>query len=260
MPQCPPEEQLGELLGELGEPVQVLERALAGLGVPRAQLRDERLEQVCLVAGRGRRTCAGGGGRARRRSGGRRRRPCRRLPRSNGASSSPYSTSSRAVLRGDAGALAELVEVDRLRLVGGEARAAAPALLAGRRGELLADHAQRQELVALEPEDRLQPLDVLLAEQPVSAARPLRREEALILEVADLRDRDVRELGSAAAGRPRRSCAAGESWVPVRWSSSGEEDEAVLADLDLVAVLEIGLLDPVCGSGMSRSGCRGPRS
>src|SRR5262249_3307881 len=66
-----------------------------------------------------------------------------------------------------------------------------------RRGllELLADHLERQELVALEPEDRLQPLELLLAEEPVAAARPGRRDEALALEVADLRDRDVRELG-----------------------------------------------------------------
>ena len=61
-------------------------------------------------------------------------------------------------------------------------------------GELLSDHAQRQELVALQPQDRLEPLDVLLAEEPVAATRALRRQQALILEVADLRDRDVREL------------------------------------------------------------------
>ena len=54
MPERPPEEQLVELLGELGEPVEVLDRALARLGVPGAQLRDERLEQVGLVPGRGR--------------------------------------------------------------------------------------------------------------------------------------------------------------------------------------------------------------
>src|SRR5581483_9667609 len=46
----------------------------------------------------------------------------------------------------------------------------------------------------------------------------------------------------AAAGRRRRSCAA---WVPARSPSSREEDQAVLADLELVAGVEIGLLDPV---------------
>src|SRR5919198_6201797 len=75
-------------------------------------------------------------------------------------------------------------------------RQPAPALAVARGGcgELLADDAERQELVALQAQDRLQPLDVLLAEEPVAALRPPRREQALILEVADLRDGDVREL------------------------------------------------------------------
>ena len=62
------------------------------------------------------------------------------------------------------------------------------------RVELVLDHAQRQELVALQPQDRLQPLEVGLAEQPVAALRAPRRQQPLVLEVADLRDRDVREL------------------------------------------------------------------
>jgi hypothetical protein len=65
---------------------------------------------------------------------------------------------------------------------------------AGAGGELLPDHPKRQELVALQPQDRLEPLDVLLAEQPVAAARALGRQQALILEVPDFRDRDVLEL------------------------------------------------------------------
>src|SRR5919201_3584167 len=75
-------------------------------------------------------------------------------------------------------------------------RQPAPALAVARGGcgELLADDAERQELVALQAQDRLQPLDVFLAEEPVAALRPPRREQALILEVADLRDGDVREL------------------------------------------------------------------
>ena len=43
---------------------------------------------------------------------------------------------------------------------------------------------------------RAQPLDVVLAEEPVAALRAPRRQQPLVLEVADLRDRDVRELGS----------------------------------------------------------------
>src|SRR5205807_3108892 len=61
--------------------------------------------------------------------------------------------------------------------------------------ELVADHAQRQKLIALQAEDRLQPLQVGLAEQAVAALRTSRRQQPLVLEVADLRDRDVGELG-----------------------------------------------------------------
>jgi hypothetical protein len=75
-------------------------------------------------------------------------------------------------------------------------------------GELLADHPQRQELVPLEPEDRLEPLDVVLAEEPVAALRPLRRQQPLVLEIPDLRDRDVGELGlQPAADRADRQQA-----------------------------------------------------
>src|SRR5205823_4171309 len=63
-----------------------------------------------------------------------------------------------------------------------------------RRRELLTDHAQRQELVSLQAQDRLQPLHVAVGKQPVAALRSPRREQPLVLEVADLRDRDVREL------------------------------------------------------------------
>src|SRR5581483_1884834 len=102
-------------------------------------------------------------------------------------------------------ALAELVEVELLLVGRGERRAAPAVLLARARGELLADHAQRQELVALEAQDGLQPLDVLLGEEAVAALRPAQREQPLVLEVADLRDRDVRELRlQAAADLPDR--------------------------------------------------------
>ena len=43
-----------------------------------------------------------------------------------------------------------------------------------------------------------QALDVALAEQPVAAPRPLRAQQPLVLEEADLRDRDVRELVAQA--------------------------------------------------------------
>src|SRR5262249_17381909 len=53
---------------------------------------------------------------------------------------------------------------------------------------------QGQEPAALQAEDGRQPLDVVLGEEPVPALRPPRVQEPLILEVADLRDRDVGEL------------------------------------------------------------------
>ena len=76
---------------------------------------------------------------------------------------------SRAVER-DAGALAELVESELLLPRVDDAAAPSP-LRAGACVELLADHAQRQELVALQAQDRLQPLDVVLREEPVAALR-----------------------------------------------------------------------------------------
>ena len=107
--------------------------------------------------------------------------------------------------RRDAGPAAELVEVDRLDPLPHARRPAALPLGRARRVELLADHPQRQELVALQPQDRREPLDVVLAEEPVAAARPLRAQQPLVLEEADLRDRDVRELLARGAARPRRS-------------------------------------------------------
>jgi hypothetical protein len=89
------------------------------------------------------------------------------------------------------GPLAQRVEVELLL---GLAETHPLTRLASRRRELLTNNAQRQELVALQPEDGLQPVDVVLGEEPVAALRPPRREQALILEVADLRDRNVGEL------------------------------------------------------------------
>ena len=107
--------------------------------------------------------------------------------------SSPKSSSSRSA-RAERRALAELVEPTsssrpgeprgpalrslraRPRRAPGGSRAAAGTRPAGARGSP-------------------QPLDVLLAEEPVAALRAPRRQQPLVLEVADLRDRDVRELG-----------------------------------------------------------------
>src|SRR6266545_7469632 len=66
---------------------------------------------------------------------------------------------------------------------------------AKRRGQLLPDDAQREELVALQAQDHLQAVDVVIGKQAVPALRPPGRHQALILEVADLGDGDVGELG-----------------------------------------------------------------
>src|SRR5262249_11063262 len=67
-------------------------------------------------------------------------------------------------------------------------------LLARAGRKFLTDHPQREELVALHAQDRAQPLDVGLAVEAISAGRAPRREQLLVLEVADLRDRDVVEF------------------------------------------------------------------
>src|SRR5204862_2641323 len=62
------------------------------------------------------------------------------------------------------------------------------------RRQLLADYLQRQELVALQAQDRAQALDVRLGVEAVAALGAARLEQLLALEVADLRDGDLREL------------------------------------------------------------------
>src|SRR5262249_20852363 len=80
-----------------------------------------------------------------------------------------------------------------------------PAVGRGRRVERLADPVQRQELVPLQAQDPLEPIDVVLREEAIAAARALRVHESLALEVTDLRDRDVRELAlQPLADRPDR--------------------------------------------------------
>ena len=85
--------------------------------------------------------------------------------------SSPNSSSSRASSRVDPRALAELVEIELVLLVRSSPRARFLRSARARRGELLADDPQRQELVALQAQDRLEALDVVLAEQAIAALR-----------------------------------------------------------------------------------------
>src|SRR3954469_8278022 len=95
--------------------------------------------------------------------------------------------------RVDARALAKLGQVE-LGLFLAQAGTPALAVTCGRRGQLLADNPQWQKLVSLQPQNRLEPLQVVLAEEPVTALRSAWSEQPLVLEVADLRDRDVGEV------------------------------------------------------------------
>src|SRR4029077_19676446 len=93
----------------------------------------------------------------------------------------------------DAGSVAERREIELLLPVVDDA-ATPPPLGAGAGPRLFADHAQRQELVPLQAQNRLQALDVVLREEPVTALRPAGGQEPLVLEITDLRDGDVGEL------------------------------------------------------------------
>ncbi len=129
--------------------------------------------------------------------------------------------------------------------------------------QLLTDHRERQELVALQPQDRPQARDVGGGVEPVAAGRAPRRQQLLVLQVADLRDRDVGELllepladraDRQRLGLARRLLGGGGSPFalgslgPVASSdtatSARQVGELVFADLQLVAVLELVRLDP----------------
>ena len=100
--------------------------------------------------------------------------------------------------------------------------------------ELLADHPQRQELVALQAKDRLEPLDVVLAEEPVATLR----------RVAARAGPDPRGSGSSRSRCRGTRPAGGAQTVPIvsrrcvrgrlsRRCSFADEAQPVLADLQL---------------------------
>ena len=159
-----------ERLLRIGEVVEVVDPRLPALRVPRAQRRrDELLEQRRLAVGRRPEraqvarvdavTCQL---RAHSCDVDVRLRVALVGPRAGRREETERLELAREVGR-DAGACTQLVEVDPPDALGdGRPRMALPLLRAGR-VELLADHAQRQEAVALQAEDRLKPLDVVLA-------------------------------------------------------------------------------------------------
>ena len=188
----------------------------------------------------------------------RRRSPSRSAGRPRRAARAARTPRARGRARGSMPARSrERLQVEPLLPLAERGHALPAPLLRRAGGELLADHAQRQELVALEAQDRLEPLDVVLAEEPVAALRALRRQQALVLEVADLRDRDVRELGleAPAHGADREQPLAGRrcsGCLGRIHRSALEEGQAVLADLELVAVLELARTRRGGGSRTSR--------
>src|SRR3954447_15935373 len=216
--QVPDEQQVLQVRRHRGEVLERLDRLLAALGVARAQRRGEDLlQQRRLAVGRGPERAQVA--------------PADAVAGELGHRAHDLALGLVVVLR--AGAVlaldaavvlergdeprvgARLLDdvVERVQRAARRRRDARPALaprgggavaapaarrgeigLGAPRGQLLADDAQRQELVALQAQDRPQAGDVARAVEPVAARGAPRREELLVLEVADLRDRDVREL------------------------------------------------------------------
>ncbi len=144
------------------------------------------------------------------------------------------------LLRADSGALAELAH-DDLPVRRGKPGAALAAI--GPEGEASSwrMNAQRQELVPLQSQDRLQALHVLLAEQPkpprvrFGASSPW-SSRYLIFEI----EMSGNSLWSRRQTEPIVYRRVGWAVVVI-----GEEGEPVLADLHLVSVLQLGALDTV---------------
>ena len=88
------------------------------------------------------------------------------------------------------------------------------------RVEVLADDLQGQVVVALHPKHVAQSLGVGAGELPVARGGPLRLDEVLGLQVADLGDADVREVRAQQvqdlpdAQQPIRRCSRAHDWPP----------------------------------------------
>ena len=117
---------------------------------------------------------------------------------------------------------ASWARLELLGLVGDAERARAGGL------ELLADHPQGKELVALQAQDGAQALDLERGVEPVAAGRPLRRDELLVLEVADLRDRDRGEVRLQQLADGADQAAVGPACTVGGGSSSGMRRGSVI--------------------------------
>ena len=194
-PQVAHEQRLGQLGAQAGELVELLEPGADAIGVGRAQLRCEHLLDEARLA-LDRRVDRAQVARVEAvalQPGGRGDDLHVLGPEAPGLGrDQPELLEAADELLVHAGGADQLAEARAARGAGAHGPAPRPLARAlGRLLELLADHAQRQELVALQAQDRAQALDVLLREQAVAAARALRVQQPLLLEVADLRDRDV---------------------------------------------------------------------
>src|SRR5262245_35711822 len=224
------EQHVGEVAARRGEALQVLDRLLAGVLIGRAQAgTDHRLQQYRLtIGGRAEHLEVAAADPEPSELGAR----LDDLPVGvavdlrtldlRGLNQAPVLEVLDQV-RTDPGLVDELLERESRALAGIGARGAAkrgplPSLLPGARGQLLANHPQRQELVPLHAENRPQALDVRLAVEPVSTGCPARREELLVLEVSDLGDRDVLELAGQDLGDSADREGLAIRGRAIRWS------------------------------------------
>src|SRR3954452_16986311 len=118
------------------------------------------------------------------------------------------------------------------------------------RVEVLADHLQREVVLTLAGQHVPQPLHVTVRELPVAGWGALRFDQPLGLEEPDLGDVQAGEVRTQLAEHlpdaqpsPRggRLSHGSAAWLAL----AGEVDQAVLADLHLVAALQRHLVDPV---------------
>src|SRR5215208_625632 len=236
-PQVPHEQQVLEVRGDGGEVLERLDRLAAALGVAGAQRRGEDLlEQRGLAVGRGPEDAqvASSDPEARELARGAHDFALGLVVGQLPPLLATLDDPEVLELADECGVGTRLLEhslerVARLGAIADGDRRAAQAPRVGRRrfarlgigapgGELLPDHPQRQELVALQTQDRAQSIDLARAVEAVAARRAPRGEQLLVLEVADLRDRDVGELAlelladrpdREGLGRQRRAAAAG---------------------------------------------------
>src|SRR6266511_3925732 len=265
-PQRPPQEELRELLRELGEGLEVLQCRLTALGFPRAERRpDELLEEQGLAVGRGaeRSQVARADAEGRETGAGRGDLGVARciplLPPVPTGFEQAVLLQLANELRRPARALGELARVELLLRARQACGALSPLRLRHRRRrQLLADHPERQELVTLEAQDRSQALVAVLdlarldpapvQERSVQAALVLDEELPVAPQHESMapRDRHVVEEDVAIGRAPDGDALLLEQEVLACSASSRAHDERRSLGLDLLGYGR-GLLLPLLG-------------